>query len=120
MTVSIEISEAINAFTTEVKAIVAGEAEQIAEDSADKLRISSPKATGKYAKGWKHQVVRTPAGITAIVYNASRPSLTHILEYGHMKRGGRGRVAAIPHIKKVEIEAAQEFERRVVERIEKG
>lgn len=58
-----------------------------------KLNATSPRDTGAYAKGWRmrrgtrnHETVRT-------IYNAEKPFLTFILEYGsqHQK--------AQPHIR---------------------
>ena len=58
----------------------------------------------------------------AIVYNASQPSLTHLLENGHdvISHGVKvGRARAIPHIKPVEEETKQYFEELIVDEIER-
>lgn len=62
------------------------------------LRENSPKKTGEYAKGWTYTAKETaPGSFTGVVYQKSKPGLTHLLEKGHAKRNG-GRVAGIPHI----------------------
>lgn len=61
------------------------------------LRQTSPKRTGKYARGWKAKFVETSRGFSALVANETKPSLTHLLEKGHMTRKG-GRTKALPHI----------------------
>ena len=65
---------------------------------------ADPGMTGEYASGWR---MRTDydrfGGYYVRVYNASKPSLTHLLEFGHLvkrEKGGPvvGRAAAHPHI----------------------
>ena len=57
----------------------------------------------KYSKGWKVYKHKTREGhVKAVVANATEPSLTHLLERGHVlvyfgRRTGR-RVPAYPHI----------------------
>lgn len=51
---------------------------------AEALRASSPKLTGAYASGWKSRT--EDAGLdsfAATVYNSTKPSLSHLLEFGH-------------------------------------
>lgn len=58
----------------------------------------APRDTGAYARSWT--VKKGHAGATTssvVVHSKSRYRLTHLLEFGHAKRGG-GRVAARPHI----------------------
>ena len=58
----------------------------------------APKRTGKYKKSWRvKKVSETSVGLSVIVHSPKRDMLTHLLEYGHAKRGG-GRVRAFPHI----------------------
>lgn len=66
---------------------------------------SDPRETGKYAAGWR---MRTESdgfgGYYVRIFNASKPSLTHLLEFGHEKfihgRDTGERVPAHPHIAK--------------------
>lgn len=51
---------------------------------------------GEYAGGWKKQITRTNVTAEGVVYNV-RPGLPHLLEKGHVKRGGHGRVSGTPH-----------------------
>lgn len=82
------------------------------EACADELQASSPRKTGGYARGWRADFMESGAGPTSVVHNSTKPSLTHLLEKGHAKRGG-GRVAAIPHIEPAYEAAASELERRL-------
>ncbi|MEG1657344.1 MAG: HK97 gp10 family phage protein, partial [Christensenellaceae bacterium] len=88
-------------------------AQKTAKNLTEDLKATSPKATSKYAGGWKVKKTEENANcVTYVVHNASRPYLTHLLEFGHAKRGG-GRVSAQPHIAKAEQKAITEFERGV-------
>lgn len=68
--------------------------------------------TGKYAKGWKSEVVKTRLGTSVILYNQT-PGLPHLLEHGHAKRKG-GRVEGKPHIAPVESKLIKRYETEVL------
>lgn len=74
--------------------------------------------TGKYAKGWRVFTKKTRFGQSEILANVSQPSLTHLLEFGHAKRGG-GRVPGRPHIKPVEDEIIKAFTEELKEALGK-
>lgn len=61
------------------------------------LKETSPKRTGKYAKGWTTEEHDTSRGFSVVVRNKAKPGITHLLEKGHMTRKG-GRTKAFPHI----------------------
>ena len=90
-------------------------AEDTAKELCANLKASSPKRTGKYAKGW----AVTREGNTFITHNKTRPTLTHLLENGHMTRGGR-RVSGQPHIAPNEQKAIETFEEKVEKILEGG
>ena len=74
--------------------------EEDVQDTADYvvayLKDASPKLTGKYAKGWKSTMHHAADGSPfAVVHNAKKPGLTHLLEHGH---GGAHPAKAKPHI----------------------
>lgn len=61
------------------------------------VRSNSQQFSGKYAGGWKKQIERTNVTAEGVIYN-NRPGLPHLLEKGHVKRGGHGRTEARPHV----------------------
>lgn len=72
-----------------------------AKDTLQQTKV--PGATGEYAAGWKTKMESDGyGGHSCIVYNASKPSLTHLLEMGHEKwvygHDTGERVPAYPHI----------------------
>lgn len=92
-----------------VRTALAEYTEQTAEDvkrsvkkTADMVRKdiqeNAPKRTGKYAKSWTARETRKSSrAVTVTVYSRDQYRLTHLLEYGHAKRGG-GRVLGTAHI----------------------
>ena len=85
-------------------------AEKVSDDAVKELKTSSPKKTGKYARGWdKTDTSGIVGGKQYTVHNKTRYRLAHLLEFGHAKVNG-GRVAAIPHIAPVEQKAMKDFE----------
>ena len=70
----------------------------IAGETVKKLKSSSPKASGDYAKGWASKLAfESGTDIRVQVYNRKKPQLTHLLEHGNAKANG-GRVEGKPHI----------------------
>lgn len=106
-----EIVRCLNEYTDEVVEALEETKTNLAKEGVKRIRTQSPKRTSKYAKSWSYKKYSSKI----IIYNRKRYQLTHLLEKGHKKRGGKGNVAAIPHIAKAEKEmqriAAEEFKK---------
>lgn len=90
---------------------------QIGKEARDELKQTSPKRTGKYAKGWTVKKDKKNKNYyTVKVWNKTDYQLTHLLEFGHATRNG-GRTKAIPHIRPVEEKYKQEFEKELKAKI---
>ena len=89
-----QLMEILNGYAIETKEILNEDLKKAAQTARKEIRQNAPQQSGKYKKGWTYK--KTENGY--IVYNASQPWKTHLLENGHAKRGG-GRVRAIKHIK---------------------
>lgn len=73
-----------------------------ARDCLAEIQSRSPQRTGRYRKGWRMKTeYESREDIRITVHNKTSYQLTHLLEYGHAKRGG-GRTAARPHIRPAE------------------
>ena len=98
------LTEYFDGIETESTRLVA----EVAAETAAKLQVTSPKDTGKYAKGWRvKQGKKAKARNEVEIYN-TRYQLTHLLEHGHIKvvHGTvLGFTAARPHIAAAEQEA---------------
>lgn len=85
------------------------EVKQVAKEMTQRLKQTSPKDTGKYAAGWREKTeFENAEDIRERVYNAKKPQITHLLEYGHAKQNG-GRVEGKPHIRPAEQEAEKKL-----------
>ena len=98
------IVKALAEYTDEIEKGLEVEKKSVADKAVQTLKTTSPKKTGKYAKGWTVSDIKGKK----VVHNKTDYQLTHLLEYGHAKRNG-GRVAGKPHIRPVEEKAVNDF-----------
>lgn len=108
-----EVNKACEAYADDVnrklKEIIPG----VAKETAQELKTTSPKHTGKYASGWGVKNESSRLATTATVYNKRRYRLTHLLEKGHASRGGGRTVPPKPHIGKAEQKAINDVIKRI-------
>ena len=106
-------------YSVEVSKAAAEAVTEVTKEATKKLRQTSPKRKGRYAKGWASKVEKTTTTVDATVYGKTGTyQLPHLLENGHAKRGG-GRVNGNTHIKPVEEWAISEVEKRIREKAER-
>ena len=114
-----ELSTLLSQYSNEVAEDVKRVCRDVSTEMTDSIIRDSPKRPklgSKYSKGWKVKVeYEDNNNIRLRTYNATNYQLTHLLEYGHAKRGG-GRVEGKPHIAPNEDKA----KRDLVERIERA
>ncbi|WP_205666543.1 HK97 gp10 family phage protein [Aminipila luticellarii] len=120
-----EITRGLEKYSKDVVKAVNVSSEKIGKAAVKKLKETSPKRQGKgggdYAKSWKMTTEPAVGQPDNRIIHAGKPHyrLTHLLENGHAKAGG-GRVAARPHIGKVEEEVIKDFMTEVEEEINNG
>lgn len=86
----------------------------------DKIRDTAPKRTGAYRKSWAVKNTKeTSNSLEVTVYSRDRYRLTHLLEFGHAKRGG-GRVAGRPHIASAEKTGMERLEAEIERSLKNG
>ena len=110
--VSIQMQKILDEFDDRVNDVLAQAAGETADESADKLRNTSPRRSGEYANGW---TVKKLSRGDVVVHN-THYQLTHLLENGHViknKKGTYGRTRGIKHIKPVETWANKEFQQKI-------
>lgn len=115
-----ELNAILEQFTKEEKAKINKIYKSVAAAAVRDLKSRSPRKRGEYQKGWRSKqemggIASDKLSIT--IYNATKPSLTHLLEKGHVIRnqsGSYGRAKAIPHIAKIE----EQYNRELVRRLE--
>lgn len=102
--------------TGKVKEAVKNVSKTVKED----IENTAPKHTGKYAKSWAVKTLNeTGSRLVLVVHSRNKYQLTHLLEYGHAKRGG-GRVEARAHIAEAESKAVRSFEKEIEEAVKNG
>ena len=86
----------------------------------EQIESTAPQKTGKYAKSWTVKKTReTSDSIQVVVHSKNRYQLTHLLEFGHAKRGG-GRTRAFPHIAPAEQAGIEQLTRDIERDLQKG
>ena len=96
--------------TDDMKDAVKDTAKEVRKD----IQAGAPVDTGKYKKSWSVKNVHEDSdSIDLVVHSRNRYQIAHLLEHGHVKRGG-GRVPAQPHTAAAE----QRGNEKLVETIE--
>ncbi|MDU4378147.1 MAG: hypothetical protein E7I57_01725 [Anaerococcus vaginalis] len=89
----------------------------------DRNRKSNRTGKKRYASGWRDEKEYVGGSITKhTLHNVNEPTLTHLLENGHVVKnqfGTYGRAEAIPHIERTEKDTADYFEQNVIRKLEK-
>lgn len=96
--------------------------DKASKEAVKKLKSSSPKASGAYAKSWvsKKTKMANKWAYEKTVYNKEHYRLTHLLEKGHRvvgSKNGRVWVDARPHIETVEKEAIETLVKEIKENV---
>lgn len=100
----------------ELKAAVKETATSVRKD----IQAGAPVDTGKYKKSWSIKNVQEDSeSIDLVVYSKNRYQLAHLLEHGHVKRGG-GRVPAQPHIAAAEERGNEKLVQTIEQKLKGG
>lgn len=108
-----ELERILDKYADKVNESVDDVAGKIASDTAKDLKQTSPRKSGKYAKGW---AVKKDGSGRYIVHNKTDYQLTHLLNNGHVvanQYGTYGRTTGDNHIGK----AADKYEREFIDEL---
>lgn len=119
----LDIKDILNEYSEDIQQAITQEAERIAKIGANTLKNTSPKRTGKYAKGWKVKTTKGKGFVSSTIYNSTNWQLTHLLEKPHVIKNGNGTYGISKpqvHIAPVEQKCIFEYERSVEDIIKNG
>lgn len=126
-----EIMELMTEYANDVSADLKDEIDKVAKETVKEVKKKAPArkggkarsyksgksyAPGSYRKSWTSRTVEESAVKKKRTVYAGQYQLTHLLEKGHVKRGG-GRVEGIPHIGPAEQMAIKSLEHGLKERL---
>lgn len=106
-----EIAAVLKEYTGDVMDKVDKAVKVCGEGMLKEIMVKSPKRTFQYALGWRSKTTSFSRGNRSVkAFNETNYQLTHLLERGHEKRGGKGDVRAYAHIGPAEEKWTQKFE----------
>lgn len=116
-----EIAKGLADYSQDVVEKVNVSSEKVGKAAVKRLKQTSPKRYGNYAKSWAMKTEPEVGQPHKRIVHVKAPHyrLAHLLEYGHAKVGG-GRVEGRPHIGPAEEEVIREFTAAVEEAIKRG
>lgn len=121
-TIQNQMADILEDYSKEVRRAAADSQDKIAKEAVQKLKNTSPKKSGDYARDWALKRERSRTGVpTVTVYNKKHYQLTHLLENGHIIRNAKGeygRFNGVKHIAPVEEWAASELPQEIERELE--
>ncbi len=117
---SAELNNILRDFGNEVDELVAEAVKETAEETVELLKTIGDYGGTEYRNSFAVQEgdAHTRGKPQYVVFSKKLHWLTHLLEHGHAKRGGKGRTRAFPHWKPAEDAAKQTVEKKIREKIE--
>lgn len=109
----------IDKYEKQVGEVVKEKTRSLAKDIKPELKGYSRKGgqlyrTGKYQSGWSARTINRKDQFQIKTYNRNKPSLVHLLEFGHNPPMVKAR--AYPHVRQTELKYLQ----KLMEEIERG
>jgi len=103
--VALQMNQILDRYSKEVEQVTSAAIDKTSKESVQKLKNTSPKKTGKYARSWTRKRETDRNGLVTVTVHNKRYQVTHLLENGHVIRNAKGtygRTNGIKHIAPVE------------------
>lgn len=111
-TIQNQMADILDDCSQDIRRAAANSQDKIAKEAVRKLKNTSPRKSGNYAKGWTIKRERSKTGVPTVTIHNKVYQLTHLLENGHIIRNAKGeygRFNGIKHIAPVEEWASSEL-----------
>lgn len=110
-----EISKILRMYVGDLADEVKEITEEVSKTMLEEIRAAAPKRTGRYKRAMTLTTLEETTFSYTKVWHVKSPHyrLAHLLEYGHVKRGGKGRVRAYPHIREAANKAEEEYLKKI-------
>jgi len=115
----IELSKIVSEYTGDVSEAIEKEIDSTAKLVLKEVKATAPRDRPEYYEGFRIKKEDSLGSVARIVHNKTHPGLVHLLEKGHVLRGG-GRVSAIPHLVPAYDKFAPQMEKNIENIIKKG
>ena len=110
--IQIDIMRELTEYTEEIAQEIEKAADRRAKEAVKTLKETSPRSKKNrehYADGWTVRKQKGAGKLEVTIFNRKKPHLTHLLEYGWLKKSGK-RVKGRPHIEPVQEKLNRDFE----------
>lgn len=115
-----EITRAIREYTQDVSEGIDRVVDKTSRDALAEVKHLAPRRCGNYAEGFVGMNKSLPGNRRYVVWNPKYYRLVHLLEHGHAKANGVGRVAGKPHMGPAEARHVMTMPDRIKRVIENG
>lgn len=93
-----EITKAAQEYTDDITQAIKRKVDRVANEMIKDIKNDSPIKSGAYRDGFKKVNQDEYGKISRVIWNKNKPSMVHLLEFGHAKVNG-GRVNGKPHLR---------------------
>ncbi|MBM7624780.1 HK97 gp10 family phage protein [Sporohalobacter salinus] len=111
----------VKKYTKDVSEAIENEVNETSKKVRKKIKDNSPEDSGEYKMGWRRKKSTAGGKIEITVHNTVKPTLVHLLEFGHEQVGeGKDRVSAIKHLRPAYDTFVPDMQKRIEKIIKNG